>query len=115
MAGTILDRLGYQVELVENGQKAIEVFQTAKEHGQPFGAVLLDLTVRGGLGGKEAIKELLKIDPQVKSIVSSGYDEDPVMQQYEQYGFRAALTKPYLISDLKEVLAKLFPKAESTN
>jgi PAS domain S-box-containing protein len=107
IAGALLGRLGYKVELVENGDNALERYQAAKDSGQPFDAVLLDLTVRGGMGGKEAIRELLKINPAVKAIVCSGYDQDPVMQNHADYGFKASLTKPYLISDLSEILSKV--------
>jgi len=112
MCGSILGRLGYEVELAENSQKAIEVYQTAQADGRPFNAVLLDLTVKGGMGGLGTIQELLKINPRVKAIVTSGYDQDPIMQHAEQYGFKAALIKPFQISELKEALAKLFQSVD---
>lgn len=107
MSGAMLRRLGYEVQLTENGERAVEFFQAAKDLGRPFDVVLLDLTVRGGMGGKESIRELLKIDPAVKAIVFSGYDQDPVIENYRQYGFKAAMTKPYLISDLSEILSRV--------
>jgi len=107
MVGSILNRLGYEVDLVENGEKAIEVYRDTKDLGRPFDLVILDLTVRRGMGGKEAIREILKIEPTVKAIVASGYDQDPVMQNYEQYGFKASLTKPFMINDLKEILFRV--------
>ena len=75
--GRILSRLGYEVDFASDGSQAIEKFVQAKETDQPFAAVILDLTVPGGMGGKEAMEKLLKIDPQVKAIVSSGYSDDP--------------------------------------
>lgn len=107
LTGTLLRRLGYEIELAEDGEKAVALYQKAKELGRPFDGVILDLTVRGRMGGKAAIRELLKIDPAVKAIVSSGYDTDPVMQEYEKYGFKAALTKPYQISDLQRILTRV--------
>jgi PAS domain S-box-containing protein len=107
LTGTILKRLGYEAEMVENGEKALESYQSAREAGRPFQAFILDLTIRGGAGGLETIRQLLKRDPAVKVIVSSGYSQDPVMQHFEQYGFKGALTKPYMIKDLQELLAKI--------
>ncbi|HMK65400.1 MAG TPA: PAS domain-containing protein [Thermodesulfobacteriota bacterium] len=105
MSVSILNRLGYEVELAENGQKAIDLYQAAQAADYPFDAVILDLTVPGGMGGEKAIQELTRIDPKVIAIASSGYHEDPVMQNHEQYGFKAALTKPYMISRLSEILS----------
>ncbi|MBA4394192.1 MAG: hypothetical protein C0407_11625 [Desulfobacca sp.] len=113
MIWSLLSRMGYQVELAENGEKAIEIYQKARDLGYPFDGVILDLTVRGGMGGKEAIRKLEKIDPEVKAIVSSGYADDPVIQNFEQYGFKGVLTKPYLISDLCEILSKVLKTGES--
>jgi two-component system cell cycle sensor histidine kinase/response regulator CckA len=107
MTGSLLLRLGYEVELVEDGKKAVESYQQAKTRGQPFDAVILDLIVPGGMGGEETIRELVKIDPTVLAIVASGYCNDPVVQNYEQYGFRGALPKPFLINDLSEILSRV--------
>jgi DNA-binding NtrC family response regulator len=99
--------LGHEVELAENGEKAVELYQAAKELGRPFDGVILDLTVRGGMGGVQTIKVLQKIDPLVKAVVSSGYADDPVMVDYERYGFRGALAKPYEIVNLRQTLARV--------
>ncbi len=77
------------------------------ESGEPFDAVILDLTIPGGMGGKEAIKELLQIDPKIKAIVSSGYYNDPVMSNYKEYGFSGIVAKPYKIDELSETLKKV--------
>jgi two-component system, cell cycle sensor histidine kinase and response regulator CckA len=114
MLGAMLRRLGYEVQLTDNGEKAIECYRTAKDLGRPFDIVLLDLTVRGGLGGKETIRELLTIDPAVKAIVFSGYEQGPVIENYRQYGFKAALIKPYQISDLKETLSRVMGTNKTT-
>jgi CheY-like chemotaxis protein len=102
--GGMLSRLGYEVDFASDGSQAIEKFVRAKETNQPFSAVILDLTIPGGMGGKEAVKELLKIDPQVKAIVSSGYSNDPIMADFQKYGFVKVIAKPYKISELGKVL-----------
>ena len=98
--------LGHEVKGVKDGKEAIEVYKEAKQKGDPFDVVILDLTVPTGMGGEEAVKELLKIDPEVKAIVSSGYSNDPIMSEYEKYGFKAVVPKPYGIEELKEALRK---------
>jgi len=75
---------------------------------EPFGAVILDLTIKGGMGGEQTIRELLKIDPDVKAILSSGYFNDPVMADFHKYGFVGAMAKPYEKKNLKEALEKIF-------
>jgi two-component system, cell cycle sensor histidine kinase and response regulator CckA len=107
MTGDILERLGYEVALVEHGEKAVESYREAVHQGRPFKTILLDLTIRGGMGGKETLKRLLEIDPEIKAIVSSGYSQDPVMQKYEEYGFKGALTKPFFINELGEVISRV--------
>ena len=103
----MLRHLGYDSESAGDGKKAIELFVTAKEKGSPFEKVILDLTVPYGMGGEETMKELLKIDPQIKAIVSSGFPDDPVMLNYKKYGFQAALLKPYNFHELEEMLNQL--------
>jgi CheY-like chemotaxis protein len=100
----LLTSAGYKVELTKNGAEAVELYRKARESGQPFNAVILDLTVPGGMGGKETIKKLLEIDPKVKAIVSSGYATDPIMSEYRKYGFSAVVTKPYSVSQMEETL-----------
>ena len=107
LLGEILDQLGFEAELVEDGEKALASFQQAKDSGHPFDAAILDLIVSGGMGGKETVQELLKIDPSARAVVSSGYSNDPVMMEYERYGFKGAMAKPYRISDLRDTLSKV--------
>ena len=102
-----LTDIGYEVELTVDGTQAIEQYTQARESGQPFDAVILDLTIPGGVGGKEVIEKLLEIDPGVKAIVTSGYSTDPVMSAFREYGFSAAATKPYSISELAKTLRSL--------
>ncbi len=102
----MLQTMGYEVKLAEDGIKAIELYTRAQDTGDPFVTVILDLTVPGGMGGKEVMARLLKIDPQVKAIVSSGYSDDPVMANFQRYGFTDVIAKPYRISELDKVLKK---------
>jgi CheY-like chemotaxis protein len=83
---------------------AIKTYQQAMKDGQPFDAVIMDLTIPGGMGGQEAIKKLKVIDPNIKAIVSSGYATDPVMSRHRDYGFCAMLAKPYEVTDLGRVV-----------
>jgi CheY-like chemotaxis protein len=103
--GDMLVRLGYTVDYAADGSEAVEKYRKAREHGRPFDAVLMDLTVPGGMGGKEAVRRLLEIDPAAKAIVSSGYSEDPVVADYRSYGFRGTVNKPYRLRELSEAVA----------
>jgi CheY-like chemotaxis protein len=100
-----LVRLGYQVEIAVNGSDALEIYKKAGESGYPFNAVIVDLVIQGGMGGDEAIKQLLTIDPDANAIVSSGHSLDPHITNYKEYGFKGALSKPYTIEELRNVLS----------
>ncbi len=106
----IIRTLGYAADSANDGSQALEKFAKAKESGQPFDAVILDLTVPGGMGGKETIENLLKIDPRVKAIVSSGYSDAPIMANFENYGFNAVIAKPYRVAALSEILQRIIIK-----
>jgi two-component system, cell cycle sensor histidine kinase and response regulator CckA len=93
---------------VKDGVEAIEIYTDRLKSDQPFDAVILDLTVKGGMEGEQTIQELRKIDPDVKAIVSSGYFNDPVMANFEDYGFMGSMAKPYEMKDVKTVLEKVF-------
>jgi CheY-like chemotaxis protein len=103
----MLTQLGYQSQCVREGAEAVAVYQQARDMGQPFAAVLLDLTIPGGMGGRETIANLRAIDPQVRAIVSSGYATDTLMVHYNAYGFRGVLSKPYTMEGLEEVLQQV--------
>ena len=113
VAGAMLKRLGYEVRLANDGEEAIQLYQTAKKSMQPFDAVILDLTTPGGLGGKDAIKRLLEIDPTAKAAVSSGFSNDPVLANYKDYGFCGLLPKPFQQQDLSETLNALLGEGKT--
>ena len=106
-SGEMLSFLGYEMEFACDGLEAIKLYQMAEVTGRPFDAVILDLTVPGGMGGKAAIKELLSIDPHVKAVVATGYSNDSVLTNYKDYGFKDIIIKPYKMNDLSQVLQKL--------
>jgi CheY-like chemotaxis protein len=103
--GMALGQMGYEAEFSKNGEEAIALYKTAMESRRPFNTVILDLTVRGGMGGKETMKRLLEIDPKVEAVISSGYSNDPIMLEYKEYGFKGALAKPFQISQLVEIVS----------
>jgi CheY-like chemotaxis protein len=107
LAALMLQRLGYEVELAEDGEDAVEKYRNATRNNTPFDAVILDLTVRGGMGGEETIRLLKKIDPSVKALVSSGYSNSAVMTAPERYGFGGIVAKPYDLETLAESLYRL--------
>jgi len=100
----MLGRLGYEVETASHGQEAVEMYQKAVKTDRPFDAVILDLTIKGGMGGKEAIKRLIGIDPDVRAIVASGYSSDPIMSDFKNHGFIASVAKPYSMLEIKQLL-----------
>jgi signal transduction histidine kinase/ActR/RegA family two-component response regulator len=104
ISGEMLKSLGYEVEFADNGAEAIEMYQRVLEAGRPFDLVIMDLTIPGGMGGKEAIQKLRSIDPDVKAIVSSGYSNDPIMADFKEYGFRGVIIKPYRIEGFSRAL-----------
>jgi signal transduction histidine kinase/CheY-like chemotaxis protein len=108
-----LRNLKYEVETAREGAEAIELYKRAIESGNPFNAVVIDLTIPGGMGGNETIKKLLEIDPDVKAIVTSGYSNNPVMANFRKYGFKGVLAKPYEIDELYETLQEVIRKKES--
>jgi len=104
VAKAMLEHIGYRVSLTADGFEAVETYRSEMEDGRKFDLVILDLTVPGGMGGKETIRHLLEIDPQVRAVVSSGYSSDPVLSRYREHGFSGIITKPYRLQDLSDCL-----------
>ncbi len=100
----MLGHLGYTVEVTRNGEEAIERYVKAQALNQPFSAVILDLTIPGGLGGKDTIQRLRLLDPKIRAIVSSGYSNDPVLSNYRSFGFQGMVAKPFRLDELSETL-----------
>jgi PAS domain S-box-containing protein len=109
-AGRMLERLGYDVELAADGAEAIALFQEALYAARPFDAVILDLTIPGGMGGKETVRYLLELSPGTKAIVSSGYSDNPVVGDFASHGFCGVLSKPYDMKLMSRVLNQAFRK-----
>ena len=107
VTGELLQALGHEVEFAAEGSEAVARYTAAREAGAPFDTVILDLTVRGGMGGEETMRRLREIDPAVKAVVSSGYSDDEVAATFQEHGFRAFLRKPYSINELSRVLAEV--------
>jgi two-component system cell cycle sensor histidine kinase/response regulator CckA len=111
IVGNMLGEIGYDAAFAEDGQEAVLKYRQAKAAGQPFDAVLLDLTIKGGMGGMECMRNLLESDPGVKAIVTSGYAEDPILSHYREFGFMDIITKPYQLEDLSEILFRVLNAA----
>jgi PAS domain S-box-containing protein len=106
----MLENFGYKVEGVRTGEEAIKTYQERFSSGRPFNAVIMDLTIRGGMGGKEAIQGIRSIDPYAKVIVSSGYSNDPIMAHPQEYGFADVLQKPFTMQDLSAKIEAVLAK-----
>lgn len=102
-----LDKLGYETDTANDGDEVIKKYKRALELNNIYDAVIMDLTVPGGMGGKDAMEQLIKINPSIIAIVSSGYSNDPVIAEYEKYGFKSVIPKPYEMSLLNEVVTKV--------
>jgi len=103
----LVERLGYRVETAEDGAKAVDLYRDAYYRGDAFDAVIMDLTIPGGIGGKELIGLLREIDPKVKAVASSGYSNDPIMSDFRKYGFKGVIVKPYRISEMSRLLKQV--------
>jgi CheY-like chemotaxis protein len=107
IVGKMLEKLGYESEFAKNGAEAIEMYKKAKASEKQYAAVILDLTIPGGMGGKQAIKNLLEIDPEIKAIVSSGYSNSPILANFQEYGFKGMMPKPFEFRSLSKVLQEV--------
>ena len=100
----ILGELGYKVNTVERSDEALEIFKNALPSKNKYEIVILDLTIPGGMGGKDIVKRMKELDPNVKAVASSGYSDDEIMARPKDFGFDASLAKPYTIEDLAKIL-----------
>lgn len=107
LSAEYLRKLGYKVITAADGREAIELYKNARKERKPFDVVIMDLTIPGGLGGRETIAKLRKIDPGVKAVITSGHLSDPIMADYKNFGFRAVIKKPFNINDLDRILSKI--------
>ncbi len=103
----MLCELGHDVVLAADGEEAIKLYQESMAIGRPIDLVIMDLTIPGGMGGKEAVKNILSINPDAKVIVSSGYSNDPIMANFKDYNFCSAIEKPFRLQDLSSVIAQI--------
>jgi two-component system, cell cycle sensor histidine kinase and response regulator CckA len=107
IARQMLVYLGYDVVLVKDGKEAVSLYKTKLSRGERFHIVIMDLTIPGGMGGKDAVGEILAVDPDAKVVVSSGYSNDPIMVYCKEYGFSAAIAKPFDLQSLKNIIETL--------
>ncbi len=104
---TILTKLGFEVTFTVEGSETVDIYRKQMNEGTPFDAVILDLTIPGGMGGKEASEKILAMDPDAKLIISSGHASDPIMSNYKEHGIKSIAIKPYRFDDFKEILLRV--------
>ena len=103
----MIESFGYTVDAAADGKEALEKYISADKIGNPYDVLIMDLTIPGGMGGAETVKELLSIDPEAKAIVCSGYSNNPVMANHNKHGFRGRLAKPFMMADLEKELSRV--------
>ncbi len=104
MVKQMLSHSGHEIILVENGHEAIELYNEYFESNRSIDIIIMDLTIPGGMGGKDTVPEILKINPNAKVVVASGYSNDPVMAHYQDYGFTASIAKPFQLAELSKLV-----------
>lgn len=107
MLDEMLTLLGYKAQTTRDGDETVALYKRAMQSGEPFTAVILDLTIKDGMDGKETLEKLSEFDPEVKAVISSGYCDDPVMASFKEHGFLDAIPKPYKLKKLGEVLKRV--------
>jgi CheY-like chemotaxis protein len=103
----MLQRLECDADFVATGEGAVDLYKRSLHNGAPYTGLLLDLTIRGGMGAKDVIGKILAINPHAKAAVFSGYSTDPVIAEYQRFGFVGALTKPFNIEEFKSFVSQL--------
>ena len=106
VAGQIMDHFGYRVSLASKGEEALEKVSHGLESGERIDLVILDLTIPDGMGARETIAPLLALDPEIKTLISSGLMDDPLIQNYEKNGFSGTIAKPYEMEEMEETIRK---------
>ncbi|MDH4320177.1 MAG: PAS domain S-box protein, partial [Desulfobulbaceae bacterium] len=107
LSRSIFTHLGFAVELAKNGEEAVEIYRENMDTAAPIDLIIMDLTIPGGMGGKDAVQKVRELNPAVKVIVSSGYSNDPILAHYQDFGFQAALVKPYDLRELTRIITNL--------
>jgi CheY-like chemotaxis protein len=115
MATFLLSRFGFDVVCAADGNEAVRKYGEVQNTPEAFAIVIMDLTVPGGMGGREAVGHLRAMDPNVKAIVSSGYSSDPVLANYRAHGFCGVAAKPYDVNDLARVLRRALATPEAAS
>ena len=100
----MITSFGHEVLLAENGHEAIEIYKEYHKTNRIVDIIIMDITIPGGMGGKDAVQQILKINPEAKVIVASGYANDPLMANYKEYGFKASIAKPFRMSELNKLI-----------
>ena len=100
-----LSQIGYTAELAKNGEEAVALYAQARNSGAPFAAVILDMTVKGGMGGGETIRILRDQDPLVRAVLMTGYSQEETLRDFASHGFSSALTKPFSMENLRTTLS----------
>ena len=110
VAQQMLEQLGHEVVLVKDGQEALDSYHKYMSEGKKFDLVIMDLTIPGGMGGKEAVKQIHMLDKDALVMVASGYSNDPVMASYQNYGFCGAINKPFMFRELAVAVQEALKK-----
>ncbi len=113
VSGNMLMFMGYRVIQAQDGQEAIDLYKKSCTSREPIDIIIMDLTIPGGMGGQEAVKEILKINPEAKVIVSSGYSTDPILAEYRKYGFKGAIVKPFDLQGMRSVIEKVLHESDT--
>lgn len=107
VAGKMLSHLGFKVTLAQDGDQALNLYKHAMSRSEPYDAVILDLTIPGGMGGRQAIVKLREVDPAVRAIVASGFSTNSILSDFQAHGFLGAITKPFTLQSMSQTLTQV--------